>query len=118
MELLLSVQGEDPVADLEELSDWLSRDTELRGAVRFAPAEPGPGELGGLSDFLVTAVGAGGALTVLAASLKNFLSLPRRSDVRIVITKPDGQRIELDGKRIGNVESVLRELRELTEPDE
>lgn len=99
MELLLSVQGKDPVADLEELFDWLSRDVELRGAVRFAPAEPEPGELGAASDVLIAAVGAGGASSVLAASLKNFLSVPRRSDIHIAVTRPDGQPFEFDGRR-------------------
>jgi Effector Associated Constant Component 1 len=108
--LQLSVKGDEPVGELEELSDWLRQESELRGLVSPAAVVPGPGELGALSDALVVAVGSGGTLSVLAASLKMFLAQPRRSDVRIVVTAPDGRRVELDAKRVSNVEQLLRQL--------
>jgi hypothetical protein len=36
--------------------------------------------------------------------LKVFLAQPRRSDVRIVVTWPDGRRVELDAKRVSDVD--------------
>jgi hypothetical protein len=64
----LSVEGDEPVEGLAELSDWLHLESELRG-----------------------------------------LAQPRRSDVRIVVTSPDGRRVELDAKRVGDVEQLLRQ---------
>jgi hypothetical protein len=106
----LSVEGDEPVEGLAELSDWLRQESELRGLVSSGNAVPRPGELGALSDLLMVAVGSGGILSVLAASLKVFLVQPRRSDVRIVVTSPDGRRVELDAKRVGDVEQLLRQV--------
>jgi hypothetical protein len=106
----LSVEGDEPAEGLAELSDWLRLEDELRGLVSSGRAVPQPGELGALSDVLIVAVGSGGALTVLATSLKVFLAQPRRSEVRIVVTAPDGHRTELDAKRVGHVDQLLREI--------
>lgn len=109
MSVRLSVEGDDPVDGLEELSDWLGRESELQGLITPVSAGPAPGELGALADALVAAVGSGGALSVLAASLKAFLVLPRRSDLRIVLSGPDGRRVEVDAKRVGDVEALIHE---------
>jgi hypothetical protein len=112
----LSVEGDEPVEDLAELSDWLNLESELRGLVVPGDAVPAPGTLGALSDLLMVAVSSGGTLSVLAASLKVFLAQPRRSDVRIVVTSPDGRRVEFDAKRVGDVD-VYQLLRQtLGEP--
>jgi hypothetical protein len=105
----LSVEGDEPVEELAELAGWLHQEAELRGLVSAGDAVPRPGELGALSDLLMVAVGSGGTLSVLAASLKVFLAQPRRSDVRIIVTAPDGRRVELDAKRVGDVEQLLRQ---------
>lgn len=110
MQLWLSVEGDDPVGGLEEVSDWLQREPGLRGRVTSVDAAPRAGHLGGLTDALVVAVGSGGMLTALAASLKAFLALPRRSDLRIVLSSPDGRKAEIDAKRVRNVEALIREL--------
>lgn len=105
----LSVEGDDPVEGLAELADWLGQESDLRGLVSPVPAVPGPGELGALTDTLVAAVGSGGAISILAASLKVFLAQPHRSDVRIVLRTADGRRVEVDAKRVGDVEALVRE---------
>ena len=105
----LSVEGDHPFEGLAELSDWLRLEPELRGLISPAPTVPGPGELGGPADALVVAVGSGGAISVLAASLRAFLVQPRRSDVRIVLGTPDGRRVEIDAKRVRDVEALVRE---------
>jgi hypothetical protein len=73
------------------------------GNTRRAPAN-----LGTLTDVLIVAAGSGGALSVLAASLKAFLLLPRRSDIRIVLSTEDGRRLEIDAKRVDDVETLVR----------
>jgi hypothetical protein len=86
--------------DLEALAEWFAAEPELRGSVKTAPVVPGPGELGAVADVLVATLGAGGAVSVLAASLKAFFSQPRGAKVRIVLTRTDGSRIELDADRV------------------
>ncbi|WP_345657301.1 effector-associated constant component EACC1 [Streptomyces siamensis] len=105
----LVVESEEPDEGLAELSDWLGHEPELRGLVSGNTA-PAPGELGSMANALVVAVGSGGVLSVLAASLKAFLALPRRSDVRIKVDgRPDGRTVEIDAKRVSDVEALLRE---------
>jgi hypothetical protein len=60
---------------------------------------------------LVVAVGSGGALSVLAASLKAWLAQPRRSDVRIRVQRDGGETVEIDASRIDGkrVDSLLRQ---------
>jgi hypothetical protein len=109
MDVWLSIKGDEPVTGLEELSDWLRREPWLRGLVSVTSADPRPGELGAVAEALVVAVGSGGVISVLASSLKVFLALPRRSDVRIVISSPDGLRVEIDAKRIADADALIRE---------
>ncbi|QKW08373.1 hypothetical protein HUT18_20355 [Streptomyces sp. NA04227] len=100
----------EPADGLAELSDWFAHEPELRGRVTADDEPPRPGELGSLTSVLVVAVGSGGVLSVLAASLKAFLALPRRSDVRIKVEgRPDGRTVEIDAKRVRDVEGLLRE---------
>ncbi|WP_395292380.1 hypothetical protein ACF9IK_01275 [Kitasatospora hibisci] len=109
MESWLAVEAGGPDAVLD-LRDWLTDEPALRGRVRVTAAAPGPGELGSWSDTLVVAVGAGGALTTLAASLKVYLSQPRTSTVRLKTVKPDGSRTEVTAEHLSraDVEAVLR----------
>ncbi len=110
MSLWLSVEGEEPFEGLAELSDWLDQEPALRGLVSPAEAAPAPGELGTLSDALMVAVGSGGAVSVLAASLKAFFAQPRRSDLRIVVSDPNGRTVEVDAKRVRDAETLLRQV--------
>lgn len=105
----LLVESDDSGERLAELSDWLGQEAMLRGLVK-GNTTPGPGELGSMTNALVVAVGSGGVLSVLAASLKAYLALPRRSDVRIKVGgRPDGRTVEIDAKRVRDVEALLRE---------
>jgi hypothetical protein len=109
MDVRLSVAGADPVGSLEEVASWLSQEPELRGRVKPVAAVPAVGELGAVAEVLVAALGTGGAVSALAASLRGFLSQPRRSDVRITVEGPDGRRVELEAKRVENVEILVRQ---------
>lgn len=68
-----------------------------------------PGELGAVTDVLIVALGTGGTASVLASSLRTFLAQPRRSDVRITVQAPDGSRVEVDAKRVADVENLVRQ---------
>jgi hypothetical protein len=73
---------------------------------------PGEGELGALADVLVVAVGSGGALSVLATSLKAWLAQPRGSDVVIRVQRDGGQTVEIDANRIDGerIDALLRQV--------
>jgi hypothetical protein len=112
MDLRISLADGD-LADLESLQDWLGQERELTGRVRLSGSAPRRGELGTLVDVLVVALGSGGAISVLAASLKNWLSLPRRSDITIKIDRADGSSVTIDAKRVAarqaDLESIIRQ---------
>ena len=111
MEVRISCVGGDRAADIEALSDWLRGEPELAGRLRVAGPMPREGELGALADALVVAVGSGGTLSVLAASLKAWLAQPRRSDVRIRIQQDGGETVEIDANRIDSehVDALIRQ---------
>ena len=100
MEIRLSPGQHFGQAELESLHDWLQAEPELGGRVRVVRHQPGGGEMGALGDALVVAVGAQGTLSVLALSLKAWLSQPRRSDVRIRVENGDGRVVEIDAHNV------------------
>ena len=79
-------------------------DDDLRGPIELRQSDPGPGELGSLTDALVVAAGSGGAITALAGVLISWLR-HRTSDLTVKVTRPDGSSVEVDGKRIRRLEA-------------
>jgi hypothetical protein len=110
VEVLLSVGGDDASAGLEWLDGWLRSDPDLRGEVERVDKAPVPGEMGALADMLSVALSAGGTLSVLAASLKAFFAQPRGSDLTIRLRNTAGRVVEVDAKRVRDVESMLRDV--------
>lgn len=108
VDLLLSLGGVDVVQELAELQTWLRQEPEFRGCVEAVAHQPGVGELGTLPGVLSVTLGSGSALAALAASLKVFLSQPRRSDVRITIKDAAGRMVEIDAKRVNDVEALMQ----------
>lgn len=106
-------QGAD---ELRSLHDWLSRDDALRGRARLVAARVEPGQMGGLLDALVVAVGSGGMGAVLAGALSTWIS-HRRSDVKLTVTSDDGRKVELDATRV-DPQTVLREVGKLLDSRE
>jgi hypothetical protein len=110
-EVRLRVTGD--TAGLEDLQDWLRREPELRGRVRHPPAPVSAGEMGGLSDTLVVALGSGGAISVLLGSVQVWLQ--RRRDVSVEVCDGDGRRVAITAQRPADAVALLRELRGGTE---
>jgi Effector Associated Constant Component 1 len=120
MEARISLVGGNPAADLESLDSWLQGEPELAGRVKLSAPVPREGELGALAEVLVAAVGSGGALSVLAASLYAWLSQPRRSDVRIRVEGDDGRVVEIDANRVNaqQAQDMLRQALDSGRPEE
>ena len=93
---------------LRSLLDWLRHEDELRGQVVLEQVAPRSGEMGGLADALVVALGSGGAGAVLARSLSTWL-WQRRSDLKLTITA-HGRTVELDASRVPDAQALVREI--------
>jgi Effector Associated Constant Component 1 len=119
MAVRISIVGGDQ-AQLESLDEWLRREYELAGRVAFAVTKPREGELGALGEALVVAVSSGGTLSVLGASLKAWISLPRHSDVRIKVHGPDGRAVEISADRINDerIDELIRQALSFGIPEE
>jgi len=110
VEAWLSVRGGDPIQGLQNLDEWLSSEPELRGKLAPRAAQPAPNELGASSDVLIAVLGSGGAVSVLAGSLRAFLARPRGADVRITVSSPNGRTVELEAQRAGDIEALIRQV--------
>ncbi|MFJ4667464.1 effector-associated constant component EACC1 [Kitasatospora purpeofusca] len=110
--------GSGTAAEAESLTDWLRGEPGLT-RVTLTGRAPAPGEMGSVLDAVTVALGAGGALSVLASSLRVWFAQPRRSDVRLKIRRADGGTLELDAERVraGDLEDLLRTALESQEPE-
>lgn len=99
--------GGQGAAALRDLVGWLRRQPELRGQVDLVSRPPQAGEMGSVTELVTVAVGSGGAISVLAGSLRMWLAQPRRSDVRLTLRLPDGRAVELEARRVTDVETLL-----------
>jgi hypothetical protein len=101
--------GEDPYAELVSLRAWLAAEGALRGRLTIDQPPVPSGQMGALSDVLVVAAGAGGAVTVLASSLSVWLK-HRRADVTIEVRGEDGRSVTVTAGRVASAEAVIREV--------
>jgi hypothetical protein len=119
MDARISLVGSD-LTELESLRDWLCHEQALAGRVKFTGSTPRDNELGVAAQALLVAVGSGGAVSVLIGSLKAWVSLPRRSDVRIRVQGVDGRVAEITADRVSEerVDALVRQVLGITTPEE
>jgi hypothetical protein len=97
-------------ADLDALAEWLSAETDLRGHVSRAPAGVRPGQMGGLSDVLLVALGSGGAITALISAIPIWLK-HRRTDLKVVVSdSAEGRQVTIDATNVHDAEALIREI--------
>lgn len=107
MDAQIQVVG-DTGAELAALSEWLQGEDELRGRIRAVHGAIGDTELGSVVELLTVALGAGGAGTVLASSLKTWL-LTRRTTAKIIV-KSAGRSVTLDIQNADDVAPLLEQI--------
>lgn len=95
----LTISTEGSADDLFELLEWLNDHDELRGLVKLPRQQIRPGEMGGLSEVLVVALGGGGVATALISSLTSWFTV-RRSEISVTVKSGAGSEITLDAKRV------------------
>lgn len=90
--------------ELADLGEWLVHDRELHGRVR-AEADPvGGAEPGAAIELLTVALGASGAVTALASSLRAWL-MTRRPSVRVTVSS-SGRSVTLDFQTAADADVV------------
>lgn len=94
--------------ELAALYEWLQGEDELRGRIRAVRGPIGETELGPATELLTVALGAGGAGTVLASSLKTWL-LTRRTTAKIVV-ESDGRSVTVDVQSAGDVARLVEQI--------
>jgi Effector Associated Constant Component 1 len=97
-----------PGEDLAGLGEWLNDEDELRGLVQAVHGPIGETELGPVTDLLTVGLGAGGAGTVLASSLKTWL-LARRTAAKLTVEYA-GRSVTLDIQTAAEVMPLLERI--------
>lgn len=98
--------GRDIVAELTSLREWLGREAAFRGRVQVESLPIESGHMGGIVDTLTVALGAGGAVTVLANSMSVWLK-QRGSDVNIEVISSIGKKVTLTAKHVSDVAALI-----------
>jgi hypothetical protein len=112
MDLQVKVVGSGDGAKTRSLYNWLMREDDLRASrVNWLPAQPGPEEMGTLSDVLVVSMGAGGVGVALIQSLMTWLHT-QGSDVRLKLSGPHGE-MEVDAKRVRDPAALADHLQSI-----
>jgi hypothetical protein len=65
--------------------------------------------MGSVVDLLAVAVGGGGAVTVLASSLSQWLA-SRRSGVTVSVSSPRGRTVVLTASNVADPVELIREV--------
>lgn len=119
MTVQLWIEGDGALDELMSLYDYLRRNPVLRPLVRYQSGSSATGTLGTVDAFILAAVGSGGALTALAASLNGFFARPRRSssDIHLTVQKGDFK-LELDAKRVSDTAAVVEDFKRLMDGGE
>ncbi|MFE9418347.1 hypothetical protein ACFYMX_22305 [Streptomyces griseofuscus] len=94
----ISITDRDERKHLESLDSWLRLDSEFRGRTKLS-GTPAEGDLGTAVELLTVAIGSGGVISVLATSLSAWLQQPKKTDITLKVTRPNGTAVEIDAKR-------------------
>lgn len=104
----LSVEDDDSGDGLAELFTWLGHDSGLRGRVKQVRPPMPPGVLGAKVEELEAKVDDRKTQVFLAHSLSDFLTLPRRTDMRIVLRDAGGRRAQLNKSNAADISNLIR----------
>ncbi|MFL6122794.1 effector-associated constant component EACC1 [Actinophytocola sp.] len=91
--------------DLLSLHAWLTAEDALRGSVLVERARPRDHQTGTITDVLVIALGAGGAVTALARSVAVWLR--HHAGVTIEVRDSHGPMVELAANGAADVEDLI-----------
>ncbi|WP_331742736.1 hypothetical protein OG239_42245 (plasmid) [Streptomyces sp. NBC_00868] len=120
MESRVVIEGNDAAvvaSHLHSLSTWLGHEDELRGRIRLVEGQIEADELGGLPEALVVALSAGGAATVLAQALVEWVR-QRTLDVTVKVVRASGESLEIQLSRVKAGDATVAELRRFIDQEQ
>ncbi|CAM4519597.1 hypothetical protein NONI108955_41370 [Nocardia ninae] len=94
----LIIRTDGSADELSALLEWFNDDDELRGRISMPTTPIQSGQMGGLAEVLVVALGAQGIASTLFQSLSTWFT-HRRSDIAVTLTL-DHTELTLDAKRV------------------
>ncbi|MEV6772049.1 hypothetical protein AB0N05_25825 [Nocardia sp. NPDC051030] len=94
----LTIRTDGSADELFGLLEWFNDDDELRGRVSMPARQIRPGQMGGLAEVIVVALGARGIAPALIQSLSTWFT-HRRSDIAVTLTLEHTE-LTLDAKRV------------------
>ena len=110
MELTVRLVDAVSADTVRSLASFLSAERELRGRVHAEEKDPERESMGSVGDLLTVAIGSGGALTVLLASVSTWLK-NSRSDIKVEIRGKRGSAVIIDAKRVKSIDDAqLRKI--------
>lgn len=111
--LTLTADGIDDET-LQQLTRNLRRDIQAEGmqaSLATKAAEPGAmGDMETIGQIILTAVGAGGFITVLAQGIKTYLSRERRLKINLTLAKGNKAELDLTNYRAKEVDEIAEAL--------
>ena len=107
--IVVSDRPDETAALFASLARWLRFEEDLRGRTRLLQGKITNGEMGGLPEALAVALSAGGAASVLARAVVEWVK-QCKSDVTVKAVRPNGESFEFDLRRVADPESVITQL--------
>jgi hypothetical protein len=115
VEITAEISGQSSEPELRSLFRWLQEESPRPGRVEIIRRKPGPGQMGAVTDTLQIALGAGGAITVLAGSVSAWMKTRRE---RVILRlRHNGEEALLDAE-VKDAEAVIERFFERSrDPD-
>ncbi|WP_262285512.1 tetratricopeptide repeat protein [Micromonospora sp. MA102] len=105
-EVALTMLGGDS-GEARSLAKWIEEEPTLRGTLRLTEPALDPGAMGSLSDTIAVALASASVSPFVRALVSWIRARPRRA--RLVITAPDGNRIELSTSALNKMAPVAEQ---------
>ncbi|MEU8387344.1 tetratricopeptide repeat protein [Micromonospora sp. NPDC048843] len=105
-EVALTVLGGDS-GEVRSLASWIEKEPALRGTLRLTEPALDPGAMGSLSDTIAVAFASASVSPFVRVLVSWIRARPRRA--RVVITAPDGKRIELSTSALNNMTPIAEQ---------
>lgn len=106
----VSITIQDYPQDMYELGDWFRADDQFRGKISYKEKLIQPGQMGGMVEAIVIAVGSGGAATTL---IRQFFSWLGRSGERhtahLTLKDSNGRELSLDINGLTDSDAIARQ---------
>jgi hypothetical protein len=103
---------------LRELGEWFRADDTFRGKVGYKEKTIQPGQMGGMVEAVIIAVGSGGAVTTLIRQFFTWLGRKgERHTAHLTLKDGNGREVTLDVNGLTDPEAIIRRAFEFFSSD-